>query len=191
MLTIRPDRVVRTGVVVPTGNGYSPDANAYAVAQKFASSDQLRGAGSMWSRFKTWMRTSYAQRQAAAVYAAAAATPPNAIVTDTGVPNAPGNTLPPSTASPSYPGQSPDATQMAAMGTYITSGFHPGFVPGVVRGKQEAAHDLFGNNGITQEPMRLAVMASAAVNGGGRAVEAGITAAQHRFYAMNKSRITR
>lgn len=183
---IRPDGVYKTGVIRATGDGFRPDADAYAVTQRFSQADQLRGVGSGWARFKSWVKTSYAQRKAAAAAAAAAAAPaPNAIVTDTGVPNSPGASLPPSTASPSYPGQSPDATQMSAMGLYISSGFHPSFVPSVVQGAAEKAAQL--NPHLASKPAMLAMRARQYAQG--RVGQAAWQAAVHRFYAMNKSRI--
>lgn len=182
---IRPDAVYKTGVVRATGDGFNPGADARAVTHRFSQADQLRGVGSGWARFKAWMRTRYAQRRAAAAAAAAPEPAPNAIVTDTGVPNSPGASLPPSTASPSYPGQSPDATQMSAMGLYISSGFHPSFVPSVVNGKAERAAQL--DPRLAGKPAMLAYRATNYA--GGRVGEAAWQAAVHRFYAMNKSRI--
>ena len=184
MITIRPDRIARTGVVRATGS-YSPNAEAYATAKRFAASGVMAGARlSGWERFKLWLRTNASGADTKAIYAAAASGQPVSVALDPSAPAVPGASLPPSTAAPAYSGQSPDATQMSAMGLYITSGFHPSFIPSVVQGKAERAAAL--DPRLTDRPSALARIA---VADDGRVGQAAWQAAARRFYAMNKSRI--
>lgn len=179
--TLRPDGVMKTGVVRST-RGFSPSANAYAVGQRFAQADQLAGPRDWWARLKAWAR-----KRPGMTAAPAAAAAPDAIQSNALLPASPGASLPPSTAAPGYPGQSPHATQMAAMATFVMSGFHPSFVPGVVRGRQEAAAQVTAGTRVTMKPAMLAYGATRYADG--RVGQAAWQAAVQRFYAMNRSRI--
>lgn len=189
---IRPDGVYRTSVIRSTGNGYQPYQNAQAVAQRFAASDQLRDAPlSAWQKFRIWLASRGTGKATAAIYAAANQSPaqPAPLTSNALVPATPGASLPPSTAAPQYSGQSPDATQMAAMGTYISSGFHPSYLPGVVENKQQAGARVTAGTRVTEMPAELASLVEDYASG--RVGQAAFKAAVQRFYAMNKTRIYR
>jgi len=176
---IRPDGVMRTGVVRATGS-FSPSANAYAVTQRFAASGHLGAARpSMWARLKFWLKSRPAPRGGRAI------APMTPVVSNAEFPSAPGNSLPASTAAPGYSGQSPDARQFSAMATYITSGFHPSLVPSVVEGPEQAAARLAPHKGAHPAALAAGVMHYA----GDRVGQAAWQAAVRRFYAANKARI--
>lgn len=187
---VRPDGVYRTSVIQPTGSGYQPYPNAYAIAQRFAASDHLSGPGlGFWAKLKARFAGRATAKAVQAIVSAAmrAQAQPAPITSNASIPSAPGNSLPPSTSAPMYPGQSPDATQMSAMALYISSGFHPSFVPQVVEGRQEAAARVTAGTRITGVPAALALRVENYAQG--RVGQAAWQAAAGRFYAMNKSRI--
>lgn len=217
---LRPDAVMSTGVVRPT-SGFAPQQDAYAITKNFSRSGvlrptQLNGARwdaaklktqSLWGRFKAWISTTGAQKQAAAAASGGSVDETQIIAVDGSVVDSPlsgsrlirhsraaglrdaANTyatsamLPYATAVPGYPEQSAALTRRSEMAAKIMSGRDSSAGNPPERGAYAAAQQIVPRAGATTT--RLAVAATG--RAGGQVSTAAYSKAMAQFNARRRS----